>query len=224
MTPSGSRPSKVENHRASDRKSGDTKGPTCYSCSGPHYLTDKKCPDHGKPKPVTRMYVARESSAREAEEDQGHPLAVPCEDASKGEEHLAAVHSDSEEGPLSKYGSALSGSEPYGSQYSSEGEMYNLDSDDGRSTSVKSSSERFAAIRELATDYLSDDCPSLQEVSDSEGDALSGSNVESAEERTLPLEACLNAMRDSPYRDCPPLQAMSDSEDDEGSTSEGEPA
>ena len=52
-TPSGSRPSKVENHRASDRKSGDTKGPTCYSCSGPHYSTDKKCPDHGKPKPAT---------------------------------------------------------------------------------------------------------------------------------------------------------------------------
>ena len=73
------------------------------------------------------MYVARESSAKEAEEDQRHPPAVPREDASKGEEHLAAVHNDSEEGPLSEYGSALSGGEPYGSQYSSEGEMYNLD-------------------------------------------------------------------------------------------------
>ena len=47
------------------------------------------------------MYAARESSAKEAEEDQGHPPAVPREDASKGEECLAAVHSDSEEGPLS---------------------------------------------------------------------------------------------------------------------------
>ena len=92
------------------------------------------------------MFMARESSAKEAEEDQGHHPTVPREDASKGEEHLAAVHSDSEEGPLSEYGSALSGSEPYGSQYSSEGEMYNLDSDDGRSASDKSSSERFTAI------------------------------------------------------------------------------
>ena len=96
-------------------------------------MTDKKCPDHGKPKPVTRMYVARESSAKEAEEDQGHPPAVPHEDASKGEECLAMVHSDLEGGPLSEYGSALSGGEPYGSQYSSEGEMYNLYLDDGRS-------------------------------------------------------------------------------------------
>ena len=92
------------------------------------------------------MYTARESSAKEAEEDQGHHPVAPCEDASKGEERLAAVHSDSEEGPLSEYGSALSGDEPYGSQYSSEGEMYNLDSDDGRSASDKSSSEHFAAI------------------------------------------------------------------------------
>ena len=146
MTLSGSGPSKVENHRASDRKSGDTKGPTCYSCGGPHYSTDKKCPDYGKPKPATRMYTARESSAKEAEEDQGHHPVAPREDASNGEECLAAVHSDSEERPLSEYGSALSGIEPYGSQYSSEGEMYNLDSDDGRSASDQLSSERFAAI------------------------------------------------------------------------------
>ena len=170
------------------------------------------------------MFAARESSAKEAEEDQGHHPTAPREDASKGEECLAVVHSDSEEGPPSEYGSALLGSEPYGSQYSSEGEMYDLDSDDGRSASDKSSLDRFAVIRELVTDYLSDDCPSLREVSDSEREALSGSDVESAEERTLPLEACLNAMRDSPYRDCPPLQAMSDLKDDEGSTSEGEPA
>ena len=94
-TPSGSRPSKVENNRASDRKSGDTKGPTCYSCGGPHYSMDKKCPDYGKPKPATRMYAARESSAKEAEEDQGHHPVAPRDDASKGEERLAVVHSDS---------------------------------------------------------------------------------------------------------------------------------
>ena len=186
----GSRPSKVENHRASDRKPGDTKGPTCYSCGGPHYSTDKKCPAYRKLKPVTRMFAARESSAKEAEEDQGHLPTVPHEDASKGKERLATVHSDSEEGPLSEYRSALLGSEPYGSQYSSEGEMFNLDSDDGRSTSDKSSSEHFTVIRELATEYLSDDCPSLREVSDSED--------KSEEERMLPLEVCLDAMRDCP--------------------------
>ena len=107
------------------------------------------------------MYAARESSAKEAEEDQGHHPVAPRDDASKGEERLAVVHSDSEEGPLSEYGSALSGDEPYGSQYSSEGEMYNPDLDNGRSASDKSSSERFAVIQELVTDYLSDNCPSL---------------------------------------------------------------
>ena len=149
------------------------------------------------------MYAARESSAKEAEEDQGHHPVASRDNASKDEERLAMVHSDLEEGPLSEYRSALSGDEPYGSQYSSEGEMYNPDSDDGRSASDKSSLERFAAIRELVTEYLSDNCPSLREVSDSEEEALSDSDIKSEEERTLPLEVHLNAMRDSPYWDCP---------------------
>jgi hypothetical protein len=42
----------------SDKKSEDRKAPTCYSCRGPHYSSDKKCPKYGQAKPAAKMYAA----------------------------------------------------------------------------------------------------------------------------------------------------------------------
>ena len=45
---SGSKPSRYQGFKP-DRKSGDSKAPTCYACGGPHYSTDTKCPKYGQP-------------------------------------------------------------------------------------------------------------------------------------------------------------------------------
>jgi hypothetical protein len=57
---------------------------------------------------------------------------------------------------------------PVGSQYSSDGELYNYKSEYGSSSHEHSASERFSAIQEVQSKYYSDSCPSAQAVSDSE--------------------------------------------------------
>src|ERR1700679_281564 len=100
-----------------------------------HYSTDPKCPKYGQPRPAAKMYAAREGStspvdrqaahqsSKEGDEHRPSPYRDPdCLAASK--ERFAAAYSDSGSDSSSEYGSALSGMNPYGSQYSSEGELY----------------------------------------------------------------------------------------------------
>jgi hypothetical protein len=61
-------------------------------------------------------------------------------------ERLAAAYSDSEDGVTSEYSSAVSDLDPVGSQYSSDGELYNYESEYGSSSSEHSASEHFGAI------------------------------------------------------------------------------
>jgi hypothetical protein len=157
---------------SSSKKSDDPKPPpTCFKCGGiGHYSTDKKCPENqghafakpSKPNPGARMYAARD-------EHDGHEGCEPVKEETTPEGpdspegvRLAAAHSDPED------------YEPdfIGSQYSSEGELYPLSSDYEPTRSDDEGSERFGAVRELPmgyeSDYGTDDCPSMQSVSDSE--------------------------------------------------------
>jgi hypothetical protein len=61
-------------------------------------------------------------------------------------ERLMAAYSDSEDGSTSEYSSAVSDLDPVGSQYSSDGELYNYESEYGSSSSECSASEHFGAI------------------------------------------------------------------------------
>jgi hypothetical protein len=162
----------------SDRRSDDCKSPTCYSCGGQHYSTDKKCPNFGQPKQAAKMYATREGSATETdhstvnshewvtsscdkEQDVHHPLGHPTK------ERLAAACSDSEEVPSSEYSSAVSDIDPIGLQYSSDGALYNYDSDYSSQSKRRSVSEHFGAIREVLLKDEPDSCPSGQSVSSS---------------------------------------------------------
>ena len=163
----------------SDVKSDDRKAPTCYSCGGPHYSSDKKCPKYGQPKPAAKMYAAREESVTESDHRSNRereqnpssnrkgPGGQPGPKSNAGE-RLAAAYSDSEENSTSEYSSAVSDLDPVGSQYSSDGELYDYESEYGSSTHEPSASERFGAIREIPSEYHSDSCPSAQSVSESE--------------------------------------------------------
>jgi hypothetical protein len=133
--PSGGHSSR-SNENKSDKKSNESKKPICYICSGPHYSTDKKCPKYGHLKTSVKMYAVREGTAMTADQK-------PCDDMGQAgqqkeenpdtdlpvKERLAMACSDSEVNPVSEYGSVQSNTNPYGSQYSSEGELYNLESD-----------------------------------------------------------------------------------------------
>jgi hypothetical protein len=79
-------------------------------------------------------------------------------DQEMAQEQLATAHSDSEGDNPSEYGSALSNNNPNGLQYSSEGELYNMESVYRSDSSDQLSSECFGAIRELRNEYESDNC------------------------------------------------------------------
>jgi hypothetical protein len=84
------------------------------------------------------------------------------------EERFTMAHNDSESNPPSEYDSILSEVNPYGSQYSSEGVLYNLESDTGHMSSEEPDLEHFGVIQEILSEYNSDSCPSTQSVSNSE--------------------------------------------------------
>ena len=103
------------------------------------------------------MYAAREDSVSPADPKATHQSSSndykdhpsPDQDSdnqSATKERFAAAHSDSEGRSPSEYDSAVSEVDPYGSQYSSEGELCNLESDTGHRSSEASDSERFGAI------------------------------------------------------------------------------
>ena len=175
---SGGKPSRHNDHK-SDGKADERKTPTCYSCGGAHYSTDKKCPKYGQPKPAAKMYAAREGSVTETDRQPSNGHEQSTSSCDKGpdnrsgseptaRERLAAACSDSEGDSTSEYSSAVSDVDPVGSQYSSEGELYSYDSDYGSPASAHSFSERFSAIRESRLGCESDSCPSAQSGSDSE--------------------------------------------------------
>jgi hypothetical protein len=142
----------------SDRKSDDHKSPTCYSCSRQHYSTDKKCPNFGQPKQAAKMYAAHEGSVTETdhptvdsheqatsscdkEQDVHHPLGHPMK------ERLTVVCSDSEDVSSSEYSLAVSDDiDSIRSQCSSDGALYNYDSDYSSQSKRRLVSEHFGAI------------------------------------------------------------------------------
>jgi hypothetical protein len=155
--PSGKRQSRHDKYK-SDKKSDKRKPPTCYSCGGVHYSTDKKCPNYRQPKPLAKMYAAREGSVNKANQEDNHQASCLKDldqengsDQEAAQEQLAVAHSDSEGDNPSEYGSALSDNDPNGSQYSSEGKLYNMESVYGSDSSDRSTSrfklwERFCTL------------------------------------------------------------------------------
>jgi hypothetical protein len=87
---------------------------------------------------------------------------------------------------------------PDGSQYSSEGELCNLESDTGGNTSEYSGSEHFGAIREILSEYDSDSCPSAQSVSDSEEDS-----EDETERKSPSFSERLGVMMDNLFKNKP---------------------
>ena len=155
----------------------------------------------GSTSPVDRQ--AAHQSSKEGDEHSPSPYRDPdCLAASK--ERFAAAHSDSGSDSSSEYGSALSGMNPYGSQYSSEGELYIMESDTGNKPGDDSSSEHFGAIREILSDYDSDSCPSAQSVSDSEEESES-----EAEKDPPSFSERLGVMTDGLFKNNPRFRGAS---------------
>jgi Reverse transcriptase (RNA-dependent DNA polymerase) len=202
---SGSKPSRYQNNKP-DKKSGDSKTPTCYSCGGPHYSTDTKCPKYGQPQPAAKMYAAREGSVSltdqpathqsSKEDDRNHPSHKDSDNQSAMKERVAAAHSNSEENSPSEYGSAMLEVNPYSSWYSSDGELYNLESDTVHMSSEESDPECFGAIQEILSEYDSDSCPSAQSVFNSEEDSEN-----EMEKESLSFSERLVVMMDSLFKD-----------------------
>lgn len=128
------------NKHKSDKKSDESKKLTCYTCSGAHYSTDKKCPKYGQPKSSAKMYATREDSVKSADHkcQDGDRRVLSSHDLVHNNwpdpdpqvtERFAAACSDSEEEPTSEYGMVVSEAYFIGSQYISEGELYNMESD-----------------------------------------------------------------------------------------------
>ena len=147
------------------------------------------------------MYTAQERSVSETdlkfppddkrEEDRRPSLSRSSGTKSASKERFGTAHSDSEGSDFSEYGSAMSDQNPYGSQNSSEGELYNLETDCESAPSGYSDMEHLGAICEIASEYDSDSCPSAQSVSDSEAES------EDESERVLTLSERLGVIMDN---------------------------
>jgi hypothetical protein len=158
------------------------------------------------------MYAARERSASETDrrpppnngrEDDEHPSPKKdLDNQPTSKERFGAAYSDSEGSDPSEYGSALSDQDPYGSQYSSEGELYNLETDGESAPSEDSETERFGAIREISSDYDSDSCPSARSESDSDEES------EEDSEKAFTFSKRLGVMIDNLFVEKPHYKGM----------------
>jgi hypothetical protein len=118
------------------------------------------------------------------------------------EERFGAAYSDSEGSDPSEYGSALSDQDPYGSKYSSEGELYNLETDCESAPSEYAETERFGVIHKITSEYDSDSCLSTQLVSDLEEES------EDESEKVFTFSERLGVMMDNLFIDKPHYKGM----------------
>jgi hypothetical protein len=98
----------------------------------------------------------------------------------------------------SEYGSALSDQDPYGSQYSSDGELYNLESETGSNPSEDSDIEHFGVICEIASEGDSDICPNAQSEDKSKDES----------ERVLTFSERLGVMMDNLFTNKPHFRGV----------------
>jgi hypothetical protein len=86
---------------------------------------------------MAKMYATREQSVTESDPRTSNEREHASNSNKKGpsnrsgshstaKERLVAAYSDSEDDSISEYSSAVSDLDPVGSQYSSDGELYNL--------------------------------------------------------------------------------------------------
>jgi hypothetical protein len=133
VRPSSKPPQSKPPQRLTDRTA--TPNTTCFACNGKgHYATDPKCPKYG-----TRTRMA---AIQEGEEDGNEPQQNESEDQDEPEGSYRLVIEDDdaeEETPL------------HGSQYTSEGEEYELDEYDGYTPDDDNEGAYMRAIREEPT-------------------------------------------------------------------------